>query len=97
MTVPNRVNGKQRRGAIKPKTMTIKLSEAESERLQIACWLLDTTTSGLLRLAVDQFLAQHKEQIAAALKAKHKIKGMTNEEGSTGATGEGPVPAKAKA
>lgn len=61
-------------GSVKPKTMSVPITAEESERLQVACWLLETTTSGLMRAAIDQFLEKYKDQIDAAIKAKQTIK-----------------------
>ena len=83
-----RFNGKRRDvGAVKPKTMSVHITEVEAERLQVACWLLEKTTSGLMRMAVDAFLLQYKDRIDAAIRAKQQIQAMEQTNAQSATTG----------
>lgn len=76
---------------IKAKAMSVPITEEESERLQVACWLLDCGISTLMRKAVEAFLLQYQDQIDQAIRAKRFIKQSMPE-----ATNENQNPATAE-
>ena len=68
-----RRKGERPHGAVKAKTMSIPLSEEEAERLHVACFLLEMSASGLLRKAMEQFLAPYKDKIDHLVVEKKRV------------------------